>query len=227
MFVVNDLPPPVDPALLDLLVKAEPATIGHFLHVGFMDPGIRGLLPDKRIAGTAVTIRCAGVDTAMVHYALGKLRKGDILVIDRAGDHRHACCGGGVALAAREAGCIGIIIDGTATDIQELRDFGMPVWARGLSPITGKRIFMQGDFCVPVSCGGVSVAPGDAIVADENGVLVLKPHEVKDAAERAIAMQDAEKNKTWPRLMAGERMPDINDTNARIAAILAAQKAGK
>ena len=49
MFVVNDLPPPVDPALLDLLVRAEPATIGHFLHTGFMDPGIRGLLPDKRM----------------------------------------------------------------------------------------------------------------------------------------------------------------------------------
>ena len=226
MFVVNDLPPAVEPVLLDLLVRAEPATIGHFLHTGFMDPGIRGLLPDKRIAGTAVTIRCHGIDTTIVHYALGKLRPGDILVIDRAGDQRHACCGGGVALAAREAGCLGIVIDGTATDIQELRDFGMPVWARGLSPVTGKRVFLQGDFCVPVSCGGVPVAPGDAIVADENGVLVLKPHEVKAAAERAIAMQDAEK-KMWPRLLAGEKMPDINNTNVRVAEILAAQKAGK
>jgi 4-hydroxy-4-methyl-2-oxoglutarate aldolase len=226
MFVVNDLPTPVDPGLLELLVRAEPATIGHFRHTGFMDPGIRGLLPDKRIAGTAVTVRCYGADTTIVHFALGKLRKGDVLVMDRVGDHRHATCGGGVALAAREAGCIGIVIDGMATDIQELRDFGLPVWARGLSPVTGKRQFVQGDFCVPVSCGGVAVAPGDAIVADENGVLVLKPHEVKEAAERAIAMQEAEK-KMWPRLIAGERMPDINGTNARVAEILAAQRAAK
>jgi regulator of RNase E activity RraA len=226
MFVVNPLPPAVDPALLQLLVQAEPATIGHFRHTGFVDPAIRALLPDKRIAGTAVTIRCYGADTTIVHYALGQLRPGDILVIDRAGDARHAACGGGVAFAARAAGCLGIIIDGMATDIQELREFGMPVWARGLSTVTGKRQFTQGEFCVPVSCGGVSVEPGDAVLADENGVLVMKPHEAKEAAERAIAMQTAEKI-MWKRITAGEKMPDINGTNAKVAEILAAQAAAK
>jgi hypothetical protein len=111
MLVINDPPPQIDPASLALLLKAEPATIGHFRLTGFMDPAIRALLPDRRIAGTAVTIRFDGDDTSIVHYALGKLRPGDILVIDRAGDARHACCGGGVAFAAREAGCLGIIID--------------------------------------------------------------------------------------------------------------------
>jgi regulator of RNase E activity RraA len=172
MFVLNDPPPPVDAALLDLLRQAEPATIGHFRHVGFMDPGIRGLLPDRRIAGTAVTARCYGPDTTIVHYALGKLRPGDVLVIDRAGDHRHAACGGGVAFAARAAGCVGIIIDGMATDIGELREYGVPVWARGLSAVTGKRGFTQGEFCVPVSCGGLAVghaAGGEAHVAAHRG----------------------------------------------------------
>jgi regulator of RNase E activity RraA len=222
MFIVNDLPPQVDPALLDLLGRAEPATIGHFRHTGFMAPEIRGLIQGKRIAGTAVTTRCYGADTTIVHYALGKLRPGDVLVIDRAGDHRHATCGGGVAFAARMAGCLGIVIDGMATDIQELREYGLPVWARGLSPVTTKRQFTQGEFCVPISCGGVPVAPGDAVLADENGVLVLKPGEITEAAERAIAMQTAEKQ-TMARLRAGEKMPDINGTNARLAEILAAQ----
>ena len=222
MFIVNNLPPPVDPELLDLLRRAEPATIGHFRHVGFMAPELRALLPDKRIAGTAVTARCYGADTTIVHYALGKLRPGDVLVIDRAGDARHAACGGGVAFAAREAGCVGIIIDGMATDIQELRGFGLPVWARGLSAVTGKRQFAQGEFCVPISCGSVAVEPGDAVLADENGVLVLKAHEIIEAAERAIGMQDNEKE-TFARLRAGERMPEINGTNARIVEILAAQ----
>jgi regulator of RNase E activity RraA len=128
MFDIQPLPTPVAPDLLALLAQAEPATIGHFRHTGFMDrgirmdPGIRGLLSGHRIAGTAVTIRCFGPDTTMVHYALGKLRAGDMLVMDRAGDHRHAACGGGVAFAAREAGCLGIIIDGMATDIDELRE---------------------------------------------------------------------------------------------------------
>jgi 4-hydroxy-4-methyl-2-oxoglutarate aldolase len=220
MFVVKELPEPVEPALLDLLRRAEPATIGHFRHTGFMDPGLRALLPDRRIAGTAVTARCYGADTAIVHYALGQLRPGDVLVLDRAGDARHAAVGGGVAYAARAAGCLGIIIDGLATDIGELRAYGFPVWARGLSAVTGKRQFAQGEFCVPVSCGGVAVEPGDAVLADENGVLVMKPHEVAAAAERAIAMQEAEKS-TLARLDRGERMPDINDTNRRIAELLA------
>ena len=158
-----------------------------------MDPGIRALLPGyRRIAGTAVTVRCYGADTAIVHYALGKLRPGDVLVLDRAGDTRHAACGGGVAFAAREAGCVGIIIDGPATDVQEIREYDMPVWSRGLSTITGKRQFEHGEFCIAVSCGGVAVEPGDAILADENGVLVMKPHEIAAAAERAVAMQQAE-----------------------------------
>ena len=140
-----------------------------------MDPGVRSLLSGHRIAGTAVTVRCFGPDTTIVHYALGKLRPGDVLVIDRAGDTRHAACGGGVAFAAREAGCVGIIIDGMATDIDELRDYGLPVWARGLSTVTGKRLFLHGEFGTPVSCGSVAVAPGDAILADENGVLVMPP----------------------------------------------------
>ncbi|MBN8928697.1 MAG: 4-hydroxy-4-methyl-2-oxoglutarate aldolase [Rhodospirillales bacterium 69-11] len=225
MFVLKDLPPQIDPALLEKLREAEPATIGHFRHVGFMDPGIRALLPGyRRIVGTAVTVRAYGADTAIVHYALGKLRPGDVLVLDRAGDTRHAACGGGVAFAAKAAGCVGIIIDGPATDIQELREYDMPVWARGLSVVTGKRQFEHGEFCTAVSCGGVAVEPGDAVLADENGVLVMKPHEVADAAARAVAMQTHEKEKTIPRLRAGEKMPEINDTNARIAEIMRASK---
>ncbi|HTW68936.1 MAG TPA: RraA family protein [Acetobacteraceae bacterium] len=224
MFVLNDLPKSIDPALLDRLREAEPATIGHFRNVGFMDPGIRALLPGyRRIAGTAVTVRCYGADTVIVHYALGKLRPGDVLVLDRAGDTRHAACGGGVAFAAREAGCVGIIIDGPATDVQEIREYGMPVWSRGLSTVTGKRLFQHGEFCIAVSCGGVAVEPGDAILADENGVLVMKPHEVAEAADRAVAMQKAEQT-TLARITKGERLPDINDTNKRIAEIMSRER---
>lgn len=224
MFVLNALPAPVPADLLDRLRDAEPATIGHFLHTGFMAPEIRCLTPGYvRIAGTAVTARCYGADTTIVHYALGQLRPGDILVLDRAGDTRHAACGGGVAFAARAAGCVGIIIDGMATDIQELREYGLPVWARGLSAVTGKRQFGQGEFCVPVACGGVAVNPGDAILADENGVLVLRQEQIRDAAERAIAMQHDETTRLQ-RVSAGERLPDINGTSARIREIMAAAK---
>jgi regulator of RNase E activity RraA len=225
MFVLNELPPQIEPALLDQLRAAEPATIGHFRHVGFMAPEIRLLIPGYlRIAGTAVTVRAYGADTAIVHYALSRLRPGDVLILDRAGDTRHAACGGGVAFSAKAAGCLGIIIDGPATDVQELREYGLPVWARGLSVVTGKRQFEHGEFCTPVSCGGVAVEPGDAILADENGVLVLKPQEIAEAAARAVAMQEAEK-RNLPRIAAGERLADINGTNTRIAEIMARQRA--
>jgi regulator of RNase E activity RraA len=226
MFVLNELPKQLPKELTDLLAKAEPATIGHFLDFGFADPELRALLPDKRIAGTVVTCRFAGIDGSIMHYALGQLRPGDVLVVDRAGERRHAACGGGVAFAARAAGALGIIIDGPATDIGEIRDYGLPVWARGLSAVTSKRTYTHGEFCVPVNIGGVPVMPGDAVLADENGILFLKPDQVEATAKRGIEMQAAE-GPRLQRVAKGERLPDINGTNARIREIVAAQAAAK
>jgi regulator of RNase E activity RraA len=219
MYVLKSLPPQIDPLRLELLARAEPATIGHFLHTGFMDPAIRALFSEKRVAGTAITVRCPGPDGAMAHYAVGQARPGDILVIDRCGDQRHASLGGALAYAARAAGIVGVIIDGMATDIGELRRYGLPVWARGLSTITVKSLGLGGDFCVPVSCGGVAVSPGDAILADENGVLVLPASLIEFAANKAIGLQTSEKD-TLARLDAGEKYPDILGTTAIINAHL-------
>lgn len=220
MYVLKPLPPQIDQKLLDLLRKAEPATIGHFLHTGFMEPAVRGLFPNVRIAGTAVTVRAPSADGVMVHHAVGKARSGDVLVVDRCGDLKHACIGGAVAYAAKKAGIAGIVVDGMVTDIGELRDYGVPVWARGLSPITVKLLGLGGDFCMPVSCGGVAVNPGDAIFADENGVLVLNPSQIEAAAKRAIGMQTEEKT-TLARLDAGEKYPDILGSTAIIQKHLA------
>jgi 4-hydroxy-4-methyl-2-oxoglutarate aldolase len=215
MLVTNPLPPQVDRALLDLLAKAEPATIGHFRHSGFMDPAIRGLFSDVRIAGTAVPIRVPGFDGTIIHYALGQVRPGDVLIMDRCGDRRHAAFGGAACYAARCAGVAGIIVDGMVTDLGELRQYGVPVWARGPSPVTTKRVYQAGEFCVTVACGGVPVRPGDAILADENGILVLAPEEIEAAANRAIALQTAEKT-TLARLDAGEKLPDITGVTATL-----------
>lgn len=228
MIVVKNLPKQIDKAVLDRLVQAEPATIGHFLDFGFVSPEIRSLFSDKRVAGTAVTVRFCGSDSSMMHYALGKVRPGDILVVDRGGDRTMAGCGGGVAHAAKCAGAVGLILDGVATDIAELREHGMPVWARGLSSVTTKRLFSNGEFCTTISCGGVPVSPGDCILADENGILVLPPDPafILECAERAIAMQ-ADEKAGMPRIVAGEKLPDLNGTTRRIDEIVAAQAAKK
>jgi 4-hydroxy-4-methyl-2-oxoglutarate aldolase len=208
MYDLFPLPSQVEPRLLDILRKAEPATIGHFMDTGFMDPAIRGLLPDFRIAGTAITVRMPGPDGAMMHYAIGQARPGDIIVVDRCHDLKYACLGGAVAYAAKKAGVAGIIVDGLVTDIGELRQYGVPVWARGLSPVTTKRMGLDGEFCSTISCGGVSVKPGAAVFADENGILVLDADQIEAAATRAVGMQEEEK-KTLARLDAGEKYPDI------------------
>ncbi|CAN7717258.1 RraA family protein [Variovorax sp. LjRoot175] len=211
MYVLNPPPTPIDSALLELLVQAEPAVIGHFRHTGFMSPSIRAHFQDRRVAGTAVTIRVPGMDGAMVHYAIGQARPGDFLVVDRCGDMAIAAMGGAVAYAARAAGVAGIIVDGLVTDLGELRQYGVPVWSRGTSAVTTKTLGLGGEFCIPVSCGGVAVNPGDAILADENGILVLAPADIREAATRAIQMSKDEKL-TLARVDAGEKYPDILGT---------------
>jgi len=224
VFTIKPLPDSLDGKLVEKLVRAEPATIGHFRNWGFMDPAIRAMQSDVRIAGPAVTVRAPGMDGTIVGYALGQVRRGDVLVIDRCGDHRHAAFGGLVAYACKVAGLAGVIIDGVATDIGEVRRYNVPLWCRGLSAVTTKRIGLAGEFCVPVSCGGVAVNPGDVIIADECGIVVLDRADAEAAAERAIGMQDAEVA-SRKRLDAGEKLPDISGATKVLQDALAKQKA--
>jgi regulator of RNase E activity RraA len=223
VFTIKPLPDSLDGKIVEKLVHAEPATIGHFRNWGFMDPAIRAMQPDVRIAGPAVTVRAPGMDGTIVGYALGQVRRGDVLVIDRCGDHRHAAFGGLVAYACKVAGLAGVIIDGVATDIGEVRKYNVPLWCRGLSAVTTKRIGLAGEFCVPVSCGGVAVNPGDVIIADECGIVVLDRADAEAAAERAIGMQDAEVA-SRKRLDSGEKLPDISGATKVLQEALAKQQ---
>ncbi len=217
MFVINPLPPQLSPELTALLQQVETATVGHFLHSGFVDPAIRATLPDKRIAGTAVTLRIPGADSTLLHHVLGLVLPGDFLVIDRCGDIRHACWGGVVTNTAKKAGVVGAVIDGVATDFSEIRRCNMPVWCRGPSPITTKLLGLEGAFNVPISVGGQAVSPGDAILADESGVLVLKPDQAEAAAKRAIDMQNREIT-VLARIEKGEKLGQISGATRLVEA---------
>ncbi len=196
--------------LIALLEEVETATIGHFREAGFFDPAVAAICGNARIAGTAVTALAPGDDGTAICLAVDSLRSGDILVIDRCGDRKHACWGNVLAHAARMRGAVGIIVDGLVTDRAALVQNGPPVWARGVSPITTKLRKTSGGVNVPVSCGGVTVSPGDIILADENGVLALAPNAAEDIANRALAIQAAEPD-TIARLSAGESLSTIHD----------------
>ncbi|WP_342361059.1 RraA family protein [Terrarubrum flagellatum] len=217
MFVVNDMPAQIDASLVELLEKAETATIGHVLYPGFIDRGIAALLPRRRVAGTAVTLRLPHADSTLLHYATKLVRPGDIVLIDRCGDTKYACWGGGMTLAMKLAGVKAGVIDGPATDLSEIQEFDLPMWCRGLSSITTRLLGIEGAMNVPVSVGGQVVNPGDAVLCDEQGVLVFSAAVAREAAERAIAMQTNEAT-MHKRLRAGEKLPDITGATAMVEA---------
>jgi regulator of RNase E activity RraA len=207
MFEINDMPPQVDKALLDLLRQCRTETIGHHREWGNVHGAIRAVMPERRVAGTAVTVACPGHDSGIVSYSLNLLRPGDFLVIDRLGDGHNACWGGGTTLAAKLTGAVGVVIDGPSTGASRFREFDFPAWLSGYSPVTCHPYGLAGAINVPVCVGGAAILPGYAILADESGVIALPPGDVRYLAEMALARQ-AKQPENWERQRQGERQAD-------------------
>jgi 4-hydroxy-4-methyl-2-oxoglutarate aldolase len=219
-YVVHPMPAPISAEVVDLLEQAETATIGHWRHWGFVDRDVRALLRGKRVAGTAVTVQIPGADSTLLHHALGLLRPGDVLVVDRLGDTRHACWGGGVTVAAKAAGAKAGVVDGPCTDLEEVEASDFPLWGRGLAPITTRIYDLGGRLNVPVAIGGTVVCPGDAVLCDESGVLVLPPAEAEAEARAAIARQERGLA-TQAKVAAGAKLGEISGASAKVLAGLA------
>jgi 4-hydroxy-4-methyl-2-oxoglutarate aldolase len=218
-FVLRDMPAQLDQRLVAKLSKVETATAGHIRQQGFCDRRIQSVMPGKRVAGTAVTLAIPGQDSTLLHHVLGLLRPGDVLVIDRLGDDKHACLGGGVAVAAKASGAVAAIVDGPCTDFSEIRAEDFPVWCRGPSPITTRLLGVAGAFNTPVNCGGAQVNPGDAVIADDSGVLIMPRAEAEAVADWALEKQAGEP-KTHVRLRAGEKLGDISGATKIVMAKL-------
>jgi regulator of RNase E activity RraA len=189
---LRPMPAPVDPALLARASVVQTSTFGHWRLWGMCDGAIAALQPGPTIAGTAVTLALPGPDGALLHHALGLLRPGDVLAIDRLGDHHHACVGGIVARAALSRGVAAIVVDGPVTDITELRAIGLPIWACGTSARTTRRIGLGGRLNAPVSIGGAVVMPGDILLCDADGVVCLPLTEAGPDLDRAAASHSRE-----------------------------------
>jgi regulator of RNase E activity RraA len=218
-YVINDLPPQISADRIARYATVETATVGHRRHMGFMDPAIQSVLPGKRVAGTAVTLALPGQDSTLLHHVIGLLRPADFLCIDRLGDRKHACLGGGVAVAIKASGCVGVVIDGPCTDLPEIEQYDMPVWCRGASPITTRLYDVGGSFNVPIACGGAVVQPGDVVIADFSGVLVMPPEEADADADWALAKQASEPG-AHKKLIAGEKLGDLTGASAKVLAKL-------
>ena len=215
---IGAVPARVPRQLIEAFAEVEIATIGHFRHRGFVHHSLRPLAPPRgTLAGTAITVAIPGTDSVLLHHALSVVEPGDVVVIDRLGDDRHACVGGGVAFAAKTAGAVAIVLDGPCTDAEEIVEVGLPVFCRGVSAITSRQNDLGGALNLPVSCGNVPVLPGDLVLLDACGVLVLPPDEAPDVLAEGQARQ-ARANRNRGRIAAGEKLGDLSGASARVEA---------
>ena len=222
MIQINQNAVAIHPDSLRALSTIDTNEIGHKRYWGVMSPALRPVISGRRAAGTAVTEAIPAFDSAILPYVLSMVRPGDFLVIDRLGDDRHSCLGGTVTLAASIAGVAGIVVDGYATDFDEIIENGVPVWCRGPAALTTKLLGIGGAINIPVACGGVAVNPGDAIIADETGICVLRPDEIPAVLLAAAAKPTRDRAQ---RLLNGEQLADLNGCKLRIDAVLAEQDA--
>jgi regulator of RNase E activity RraA len=219
MIVIKDRMDTVSRELIDRYEAIEPATVGHMLEFGFCDPDIQPLWRPCNVVGPAFTVRTSALDSAIVHLAIDMAEEGDVLVIDRNGDDKHACWGGMTSLAAKMRGLAGAVVDGRATDIGEIEELGFPVYARGLTPITTKGLALDGEINVPVQIGGVPVNPGDLVVADSSGVLFLPPGVARAIVDDAEARQ--ERGARIERQLAeGARISELSGARDKLKAYL-------
>jgi regulator of RNase E activity RraA len=195
--------------LIEQLNAVSFPTLGHFLEEGFADSQLRAMVPNVKLVGRALTLKLVGADAIAVNQALALIQPGDVLVIDTDGDWQHAPVGAVTSCAASCAGAVGIVVDGAVTDLLELREAGLPVFARGTSLLTTK-LHGRGDSQInqPIHCAGVTVHPGDFVLADDNGVLFLDPVTAQNVIERALASDRAEPQ-LLTRLMAGEPVSSV------------------
>ncbi|MDT7783272.1 MAG: 4-hydroxy-4-methyl-2-oxoglutarate aldolase [Pseudonocardiales bacterium] len=156
-----------------------------------MDIGIRPLwTPMPRIAGPAFTVRCPPGDNLMLHAAIYRAAPGDVIVV-QSGDLDYALAGGNVCAIAHRRGVAGFVLDGVIRDVAEARELGFPVFARGVIPIPGTKNAAL-PLNQPIDCGGVRVSPGDVVVADEEGIVVVPHDRQSDALHKAQSKQDKE-----------------------------------
>jgi 4-hydroxy-4-methyl-2-oxoglutarate aldolase len=159
--------------------------------------GVRPMWPCPKIVGRAVTmkIKPVGLDKAKQHLGtlpIDAAQPGDVIVIDNGGRPDTSCWGGLLALAAKTKGISGVVIDGACRDIDESRDVGFPVYARGAVPMTARGRVMQETYNQEIEFAGVQVHPGDLVIADGSGVVIIprsKEEEIVREAEAVAATE--------------------------------------
>lgn len=174
---------------------------------GTMDSGIKPIDPKSRMLGRAVTVQCYPGDNLALHQGIYAAEPGDVLILDCHGYTEAGHFGDIMALACQVRGIAGVVIDGSCRDSEDIKELGLPVFVRGFNP-SGTVKASLGKVNVPVTCGGVRVNPGDMVLGDCDGVVVV-PREKEDQVFEKAQSKFAKEEKLVEELKAGKTTLEI------------------
>jgi 4-hydroxy-4-methyl-2-oxoglutarate aldolase len=181
---------------------------------GLIDLDLHQLIPGSRAAGPARTVRCGQGDNLMVHAVMDEAQPGDILVLTMPEPEPVALVGDLLATQAKKRGVAGLLIDAAVRDSDDLRELGLPIWARWIR-VKGATKTEVGAIDEPVEVGGAAIRPGDAVVLDVDGAVVVRRERVDEvlAASRKRLEQESVKRE---RLRSGQLSYDLDNLRARV-----------
>jgi 4-hydroxy-4-methyl-2-oxoglutarate aldolase len=181
---------------------------------GLVDVDLVQVLPGSRAAGPARPVRCGQDDNLMVHAAMAAARPGDVLVLTMPIPAPVALIGDLLATQAKGRGVAAVVVDAAVRDVEELRELGLPVWARWVR-VRGAAKDAPGTIDEPVIVGGAAIRAGDFLVLDADGAVVVAAERVGEVLEASRAREEKERVKRG-RLQGGELSYDIDGLRERV-----------